>query len=135
MAFKSPTQPLCRYCGQGIRKHTERHYVRTEKDRGGMPRDTKVVPERIRSKAECQKLTNEQVVSVQYSEDREYNPYSYESAVKDRYVSSFTTWDGESWEDEFFCNGQHAAYFGYASARAGQAMPAYMKARNARKVS
>ena len=124
MAFKSATQPLCRYCGKKIAKWTETVYVR---DRS------------VRSKADCEKRTNQKVVSVRYEDPGRFKrsaPKDYyteaeicEAEAQGRWVDMFTTWDGESYQDEFFCNGTHAQYFGYAAARAGQAMPEYNKAK------
>jgi len=65
--------------------------------------------------ADCQKLTNETVVSVEYQYETDSN---YERTGR-RVVHSYSTWDGESYKDEFFCNGEHAKYFGYAAAHHG----------------
>jgi predicted nucleic acid-binding Zn ribbon protein len=38
------------------------------------------------------------------------------------YVYRFSTWDGKTWRDEFFCSNQCAIAQGYISARAGHRM-------------
>jgi hypothetical protein len=110
MAFKSSTQPLCRWCGKRIRKDTDWVYCRDqepeEKFRTAIGRYVVASP---KTKAECQALVNETVVSVR----RGHN-----SETKDR-IYSFGTWDGESYVDEFFCTGEHAKFFGDLAVRSG----------------
>lgn len=69
-------------------------------------------PERPKTKAEAQRLINGAIVSVSRSVDRTE-------------LWKATSWDGESWLDEFFCNNDHARQFAYAAARSGLGMPAY----------
>lgn len=45
-----------------------------------------------RTKVEAQRMTNHQVVSVRYAELR-----------GERYIRSFSTWDGESYVSKHFC--------------------------------
>lgn len=66
-------------------------------------------------KAECQRLTNDRITSVRRSADG--------SAI-----SKFTTWDGETYVDRFFCNGDHARSFAYVMATAGHRTKAYAQA-------
>lgn len=89
------TQPFCRYCGKAIRKRTNSVTCWGGKHPSGTI---------LRSKEDCQRLSNEKVVSVSYHEG---------------VVWSFSTWDGESYVDRFFCNDDHAKRFGYAAAKAG----------------
>lgn len=132
MAFKSPTQPLCRYCGRAIRKRTElvrfgRAPCEVENSRGSA--------ERPANRAEAQRYVNGQVVAVRYStaahEDAERGSdgatwsrscgatTAYRNVTVARYVDEASVWDGESYEDEFFCTGEHAKLFGYACAMEG----------------
>lgn len=114
------TQPLCRYCGKPIRKSTRHNYV----VRARQPHMTDnafaryvVCDELPQTKAECQKLVNEQVVSVK----RHYQV--------DKGIASFGTWDGESYVDKFFCNGDHARKFAYKCAAANKATIEYLAAK------
>jgi hypothetical protein len=59
-----------------------------------------------KSIADCRKMTNEIVVSVQRGVNNT--------------IRSFGTWDGKSYIDSYFCNGEHAKLFGYVMARAGK---------------
>lgn len=119
-------QPLCRYCGDPIRKRTRTVYLRErelqshERSHGDYARYLRVdvLPSTI---DECRKLTNHQVVSIKRHRDPERNAVSY-----------FSEWDGESYTDEFFCNGEHARLFGYAAARKGMVMAAWQNAEKAR---
>lgn len=106
-------QPLCRYCGKPIAKRTERFWITTRTDT--VHRGDIVVEALPRTVAEAQRLTNNRIVSVQRT-------------LNKREIDSFTTWDGETYIDWAFCNGDHARLFGYAAARAGNAMKAYNEA-------
>jgi hypothetical protein len=112
MMFKSTTQPLCRLCGRKIGKHTHRVYF-------GRPqhRTDTFATERTelpRSKEEAQRLLNEEIVSVSWSRGEEY----YARKAGGDVIDSVTTWDGESYRDQFFCTDAHARQFGYATAQA-----------------
>ena len=116
MTFKSPLQPFCRYCGEPIRKYTTNVHVkreRTECHRNDLG-SRYIYPDRdLKSKAECQSFTNQVVVSVAYTTDlKDGDP-----VPGTRRVSSFTEWDGERYQDQFFCSGEHAKNFGYVLAR------------------
>lgn len=103
MTFKSPTQPLCRYCGKPIAKRTTR--VRIDFDQRAA----------ITSKADAQRLTNLQVTSLNYEQggsDTIGSARKRKSMGIARRLSSYSTWDRETYEDEFFCNGLHAQAFG-----------------------
>jgi len=113
--------PLCRYCGKPIAKQTTTHYVYEEQPShaGG-----DYVVGVFCSKAEVQRISNEQVLSVRY-----HGPHSSSPDT----IWMFTTWDGESYASQYFCNGEHARLFGYAAAKSSIggttiAMPAYWDA-------
>lgn len=108
--------PLCRYCGCKIKKRTRQHWFGSRME--GSAYSTSHVEEPT-SKAEVERLTNQQVVHLRYVNGK---------------VWGATTWDGESYRDEFFCKDEHARDFGYAAVRheSGLAMPAYHEAIKAR---
>jgi hypothetical protein len=108
MSVKLKRQPLCRYCGKAIAKWTDQHRV------GGVlvPKAAFDNPTTIE---DCRKMTNETVVSVKYHYETDIN---YEKTGR-RTVYTYNTWDGESYVDEYFCNGDHAKSMGYAAARKG----------------
>lgn len=81
--------PLCRYCGKPIPKETEVIHFRGDRE-----------PPRTRE--EAQRLTNRPIISIAYD--------AYEGV---RYVQRISTWDGESYIDDFFCKGEHALRYGY----------------------
>jgi hypothetical protein len=110
--YRSNKQPACRFCGAPIAKFTESHSVAW---RSGQV---------LRTIAECQALSNAQVVSVRYHErepwaDPEGRLEVRATSPEGRFVTGFSTWDGESYIDEFFCNGAHAKRFAYQCARKG----------------
>lgn len=121
MTFKSPTQPLCRNCGRRIRKRTALVRVKekpSEYDRPDLGFSSYHYGV-LHTKADCQRVSNQKVVSVDYHEIWEDDP---SSAYGDRTsrrgtVNTFTTWDGESYEDPYFCTGTCAKEFGYRAAR------------------
>lgn len=111
-------QPHCRWCGKPIAKYGTIVYVKEERGE----RDTALgrciytgKGKRLRSKAECVPFTNQTILSIRYTEQRE----DYDGPVTDRYVYSFTEWDGEAYTDQYFCNGDHARKLGYAAAKKG----------------
>lgn len=113
--------PLCRHCGKPIRKKTETIFF-TQKDKGlsyGVQVET--LPQ---TKAEAQKYTNAQIVSVRRSKKMNWATGEKE----DQGISWVSTWDGESYVDDFFCNDDHAKRFGYVFARAGYQTKAYAAA-------
>ena len=110
--FEAMSAPKCRHCGKPIRKRTTMHIFDSH---CGDIAYFKVHDPRLRpaNKADCQALTNETVVSVRYHDQ-------WRDGEKiGRRLSSFTTWDGESYVDPFFCNGTCALNFAYMCARAG----------------
>lgn len=115
-------QPYCRWCGKPIAKLTHSVWVREESV--GEPRHGHIYTgkgKRLRSKQECQAFTNQIVISVKYTEERE----GYDGPVIGRYVYSFNVWDGETYTDRYFCNGEHAKAMGYAAAEKGWTTKAY----------
>jgi hypothetical protein len=110
-------RPLCRYCGKPIPKRTtslifgqstisNSDYWKTI--------DAKPV-----TREDAQRHSNLPLVSVRY--------HDYPS----RHVTSASTWDGESYVDEYFCNGDHAKRFAYVMARNGDSTKAYAEAMKA----
>jgi hypothetical protein len=110
-------QPLCRYCGKAIRKKTET--IRFGCADGDAARFAHMRTERPRDKAEAQRYGNGQVVSVRYSETACITVPgggSHKVTRVPRYVEEASYWDGESYVDWAFCNGDHARRFGYSAA-------------------
>lgn len=124
MAFKSGKQPLCRHCGGKIGKRTEIVYFgrserEVERNQGRS--------EQPKNKAEAQRYVNGEIVSVRYSHlaSINYRDQGSTHVTVPRYVDTATVWDGETYDDEFFCSNRHAVEFGYASARGGYVMDAW----------
>lgn len=117
-------QPHCRWCGKPIPKHGTIVYVKEERNKHDTALGRCIYigkGKRLRSKAECVPFTNQTILSVRYSEERE----GYDGLVTGRYVYSFTEWDGETYADRFFCNGDHAKEMGYAAAEKGWSTKSY----------
>lgn len=113
MTHKTATQPHCLWCGKRIPKATTRRNLVTP----AMWKESfdEAYANRPKTLADCQKLTNEKVVSVDYQYEQDVN---YDRTGR-RVVHSYSTWDGESYMDPYFCNGDHAKNFGYAAAMHG----------------
>ena len=114
MYSASMKQPLCRLCGKKISKKTRGIMF----GRDGVVRTDGFIenrPERPISKEVVQALFNEQVVSVKWSKgkDAEAKKAGYDNIVQ------ASVWDGVSYVDPYFCNGDHAKQFGYLAAEAG----------------
>lgn len=105
------SRPHCRYCGKAIAKRTTAVRFVVEL-KGHMKGDqfTRYVVGRPTTKAEAQKLVNEEIVSVKRGAD----PWNMAGG---EYVSEAGLWDGESYVDKYFCNGAHAKDFAYMVAR------------------
>lgn len=134
--IKSATQPLCRYCGAAIKKHTVTVYIKAEQgehDRSyeGFNRYA-YTTEKITSKDQCKKLTNYTVASVRWHRDKGTHYDNYTRHPENDHIDLFTEWDGESYVDQFFCNGDHAKQFAYVMARAGHQSQASADAHKAR---
>ena len=118
--IKLPTQPLCRYCGEPIRKYTNTISLRTRKPGEDRLYPSFQVATLPTTRAEAQRFTRNGHQIVRVKRTRRGNG-----------ISQFTTWDGESYVDEFFCNGSHARHFAYAAAQAGHRTKAYAEKANA----
>jgi len=106
-------RPLCRYCGKPIPKRTTTlRFVDELKSHMTNDQFTIYVVGTPQTKAEAQRLTNLEVVSVQ----RGCNPWGKDSQLE--YITSVGVWDGERYADPYFCNGQHAKDFAYMIAKA-----------------
>ena len=120
--------PLCRYCGKKIAKRPTTVWLETkERDFPSNFRFSRylVVSELPRTKEDCQKLTNKTVISI----SRQVK-YDYETDTRSKeFIRSFNEWDGESYIDNYFCNGGHAKRFAYAVASAGLGSKAYNEAK------
>jgi hypothetical protein len=125
--FKSNKQVFCRWCGKRIAKHATHVNVREEPshyDRKSSWNDYIYLGKgnRLRSKTECQKHTNQKILSVSYRDQ-------WIDDVNDRYVSYFNIWDGESYVNEFFCSGTCAQQMGRAAAAKGFSTKAWRTAQ------
>ncbi len=107
--------PRCIVCGKPIAKKTHTIYLReTNSNRSHGEYSDETYSKHLfldkdkwpKNKADCQKLTNMIVVSVQYT-------------GSERSIYSFGVWDGQSYDDEFFHSQLCATRQGYAAAREG----------------
>lgn len=106
-------RPLCRRCGKPIRKRTvTMQFQRDRESRESHWIDSTANP---KSKAEVQRLSNFEVVSIRWSEEKTY-------------ITQATVWDGESYVSRFFCTNTCAIGFAHIMARAGHATHAYAEA-------
>lgn len=122
-------QPYCRYCGTPIRKHTRTVWFEDEL-LPHMKSDnwSRHVVGRPSSKAEAQRLVNETVVSLRLG--RTIKDEQGFSTMRGDLIGHVTTWDGESYVNEYFCNDKHASAFAYAVLhhQPTLGMPAYHEA-------
>jgi hypothetical protein len=121
--------PLCRYCGKPIGKRTlalmcyatppNTTYI----DRYSGQERPIAVPRHVvgvfKTKADLQRVVNEAVVSIRKNDDGT--------------IREASTWDGQSYVSEYFCNGKHATLFAYLMAANGQQTNAYANAVGGRK--
>jgi hypothetical protein len=117
MAFKSTEPPLCRYCGKSIPKHTRLVNIKSEYQPHGTA-FSDVVEGPLYSKNDCERATNKQVVSVSYRTSKKHRE-------EEREIAHFSTWDGESYADSYFCGGRCIARFAYFIARRGRCTNLY----------
>jgi hypothetical protein len=98
-------QPYCRYCGKAIAKKVTPNYLRKKASEFIQTNYTTdiLVTEYPKTKEECAKLTNKQVVSVK--------------RWPDGTIRGFNDWDGESYRDAFFCKNECAMRMGYICVR------------------
>lgn len=120
-----PKPPHCRYCGGLIRKETTRVYFKPEASKFdntslGSAYSYGPYPQ---TREEAQQRTNGQIVSV--SRRIEHSYVGNESVPTDVGIDHVTVWDGSTYVDPFFCNGDHAKRFAYVMARAGLKTEAY----------
>lgn len=113
--FKSREPQFCRCCGKGLRKWSITVYVRRG-ERTAYEQDKSYCryihpASDLRSKEDCQVLSNQIVISVKYGVDKDalYNP-----VPGSRHIVEFAEWDGESWSDQYFCGVKCASQFAYA---------------------
>jgi len=114
--FKSAERPRCRWCGKPIAKATNYHSVSNAFHA--------FKENKLTTLEDCQKKHNEKIVSVKYHHETESTIDGYARTGR-RTVYSYATWDGESYKDGFFCNGEHAQLMGYAAAEKGWSTKAY----------
>ena len=102
--------PRCRACGKLLRKSTSELWF--GQSDAQIARDPgRCRPEKPASRAEAQRLVNQQIVSIGRS--------------RHGYIDHVTTWDGESYQDKFFCTNRCAMRLGYAAANSGQVLKEY----------
>lgn len=116
MIVKSKTRPTCAWCGEPFAKKTRVVFV--VGDVGMFMGDDEHVGHvkgPAKSWEDCVSLTNHEVTSVRYAKP---DPLRLSTG---RRISSFTTWDGESYKSTggFFCNSVCAVDYGTAAAKAG----------------
>lgn len=107
MAFKSEHQPYCRQCGKAIAKKTETVWPRREPPTSTLFGRHVIVDTWPEDKAACQRLVNEKVMAIKY-----HNVFQ-NGEVVGREIWWFSTWDGVSYVDLFFCKGPCATAFAY----------------------
>lgn len=115
--YKSKTQPLCRCCGRPIKKYATTVYVKddltkVEWGKSGLGCRQIDVPARLLSKQDCQRHSNQIVISVDYTIDYKDD----EPDQSTRRIHHFNEWDGETYVDQFFCTGTCAQRFGRLAA-------------------
>jgi hypothetical protein len=113
MAFKSPTQPYCRWCGKPIAKRTTNIYFGRSNNLATDSICNR--PEKPTSKAEVQRLINQQVVSVRWRDKP--RGYADDGPPERDYIWWAGVWDGESYEDEYFDRNQCAQDMGRSAVK------------------
>lgn len=108
MPYQSKEQPYCRMCGKPIKKHVRTVWVESTTADRQYHRSSEfsrhAYADDVRTKADCQRLTNGHVVSV----NRSHKP---------EFIRRFGEWDGESYLDKHFCGGPCTTSFAYMMAR------------------
>lgn len=106
MDYKSPTQPLCRACGKPIPKHTNKvSFGETYSKRFQNTRPVSI--------EEARKLVNTQIVARRWTTPTRLEQGEYVPTGEPRFISEISTWDRESYIDEFFCKGACAQSYAY----------------------
>lgn len=85
----------CCQCGGNLIPHTASHQMGAE-----------IKSDHPRSLEDCQRLTNQMVISV----------HGYRDHKREEYVERFQTWDGESYQDNLFCSDGCATKYGRRAA-------------------
>lgn len=116
-------RPLCRSCGKPIAKRTTMHQLLMSRS-SQTRHDTEfwktiTVDQLPATREQCKAYTNQPIVSI-----RRY---------RGEQIWAFTTWDGRSYVDLYFCTGRCAQAFGYLMAQAGYSTKAYTAAERGRK--
>lgn len=93
-------KPLCRLCGQPIKKVTKSLSFGASRDASYYGGGMKEFVAKPTSKAEVARFDNGKIISVSWAGDRSY-------------IRRAATWDGESYRDPYFCKGECARSFGY----------------------
>jgi hypothetical protein len=126
------TRPLCRYCGKPIAKRAGRV---TFGSRENHRSDVGYVQwlefaDKPTSREQAQRLVgNLQIISVKWERWEDHDTWwRQENPRYEPWIRSAGLWDGETYEDEFFCSGDHAKNFAYVMARAGKCTRAYLEA-------
>ena len=109
-------QPRCRYCAKPIRKKTTTHWF--GRPSTNLKSFIKTHIEKPKTREEAQRLINEKIVSVGYWTDAVHPEIG-------RYIDKVSTWDGESYVDQFFCSNLCAQKLGYLMAKKGNATKLY----------
>lgn len=121
------TQPLCRYCGKKIRKRTTAAWFGNAHF-GLQHDDAARCKQKPRSIDEVRRLVNQAVVAVSWHTPTELVHGEHVPTGEPRYIERASLWDGQSYVDNFFCNGDHAKRFAYLMARSNCKTEAYLKA-------
>lgn len=100
MTYQATAQPLCRTCGKPIKKVTHTHYFGQGNTHASSSYVTFHPGEAPTDRAGIGQFTNQRVASVRW----------HVSRTK---IERATTWDGESYVDEYFCADTCARAFGY----------------------
>ena len=108
------SRPLCPVCGKQIPKLTTTVWCNLDTTSAQARQSDSswyrylYLPERPRTKADCQRLSNQQVVSVS-------------RALDPAFIDRFTEWDGESyWTASYpFCKPECATIFARAAYKVG----------------
>lgn len=134
MSYKSKMQPFCRYCGKAIPKHTDSHRLPGFIFNAEAP---------LVTLEDLKRKTNEEIVSVKYHYESEryedLNPGDiYDRSVirkvsGRRTVHTYSTWDGESYRDQFFCSGPCTNSFAYSAASSGMGTAAWRQRTSTRR--
>jgi len=90
--------PTCLVCGKAIAKDTRWRWLKT--DPKYVHGDDILVEKLPRTKEECQRLVNETVLAVRRSHDG-------------KSITRFSTWDGVSYQSDYFCTGADAIRYAY----------------------